>query len=141
MSRTTSNAVESIIEVDAGDDVTPAIEVATFLVGKHCVTAGGLSETTDAVELELVERWLSAHFYSVTVPRAKSEKAGPVAQTIESKVDLGFNVTRHGQQAMRLDSTGKLAALDRQAREGSARVGSVHWLGFTDDELAERANL
>ena len=134
MSRTSSSDVELIIEVDAGADLDPFIETASLLVTKHCVTLGGLSEDSDAEELELVERWLSAHFYSIFSPRAKSESAGPVSQSIESKVDLGFDVTRHGQQAMRLDSTGQLAKLNEDSKRGGKSTVGMTWVGGSYDE-------
>jgi len=131
--RTTRIAVAAIIEIDgtvitSDDDMAPFIEVANSLVTDVCSD----SSYTDA-KLELIERWLSAHFYAIRDPRAVSEHAGPVGATFESRVDLGFNVTRYGQQAMRIDTAGGLAALDKRSSSGRAQITpSVGWAGTTD---------
>ncbi len=117
MSRTTQDQVKKIIEYDAKSvpDVLPFIEVANFLVSTHCEPEGA-----SEIELELVERWLSAHFYHLRIMEVASESAGPVSQTNQYKVDLGFQVTRYGQQAIRIDSSGKLKQLDAKLTSSSS---------------------
>lgn len=63
--------------------------------------------------MELIERWLSAHFYCIFDPRS-SFNQGPdfISDTIESKIDLGLKVTRYGQQALLMDYGGYLAAME-----------------------------
>lgn len=105
--RTDSTAVQGIIEVDVTIDLDPFIETANALVTEVCVPLG-----YDGVRLELIERWLSAHFYAIRDPRAKTEQAGEVQESFWGKIDLGFNQTREGQMAMLLDTKGGLKALD-----------------------------
>lgn len=134
MARTTSTAVGKIIEVDSNTwtDLTPFIDTANELVTEVC--AGVLDENGEPyytdTRLELIERWLAAHFYAIADPRAGQEKAGPVSIEYQYKVDLNLNVTTYGQQAMILDSKGGLARLNQQVADGRLRSGpSVTWLG------------
>ena len=128
--RTTDALVREIIEVDKKTtDLTPFITPANELVTELCTNSGYSAE-----RLELIERWLSAHFYAILAPRAKEEKAGPVSQTLQSRVELGLNVTHYGQAAMRLDTKGNLASMDIAATKGKARNITVTHLGTTKAE-------
>lgn len=131
-SRTTSELVAGIIEVEAGVDLTPFIDTANLLVTDVC---GGY-EYSDA-KLEMIERWLSAHFYAVFDPRMTAEAAGSVRAAYESKVGLNLAVTRYGQQAMLLDTEGGLAGLNAQATAGRPKIqAGITWLG-TDYDTTE----
>jgi len=121
--RTTSVLVAAIIEVDTDIDLEPFIFTASELVTEVCAIAGYTVE-----RLELIERWLSAHFYAIRDPRVTQEKAGSVGANFESKVDLNLALTRYGQQAMLLDTQGGLAALNQSMLSGK-RTASVAWLG------------
>lgn len=129
--RTTAAAVAKVVEVDSRSwpDIEPFIEAANALVTAKC-TASGYS---DAI-LELIERWLAAHFYRVADPQPTMEVAGSVTAQYESRVDLGFDVTKYGQQAMRLDYAGNLALMNNAMKKqegtlaGTGRVG-VSYVG------------
>lgn len=127
MPRTTVEAVEAIIEVDELIlDIEPFIEAANSLVTRICVKDD--SDYSDA-DLELIERWLSAHFYAIRDPRLTEEGAGSVRARYESKVDLGFNLTRYGQQALLLDTEGGLAKLQNEILKGGRKNVKMVWLG------------
>ena len=121
--RTDSQKVGGIIEVDPEISLDPFIETASALVNE-------VEENSDhdANRLELIERWLSAHFYAMRDPRPTQEKAGPVAQTLQSKVDLNLANSHYGQQAIVLDTSGTLATLNQMALKGKSKV-AVGWLG------------
>jgi len=127
--RTDSTAVEGIIEVDSSISLTPFIEVASSLVDSVCAASG-----YTAARLELIERWLAAHFYAIRDPRKDSEKAGPVSEKNQYKVDLGFDVTTYGQMAMRVDYEGNLAALNERVKSGQKRRIGVIWLVTGDSD-------
>jgi hypothetical protein len=127
MARTTSELVSGIIEVDVNISLDPFIEVANELVTEACGDYGH----TDT-RLELIERWLAAHFYAMRDPRPLSEKAGPVSETFQSKVGLNLAVSHYGQQAMVLDTSGGLAAMSRKATTGK-RIASASWVGVDAD--------
>lgn len=119
--RTTSDAVKAIIETDddVSEDLAPFIETASFLVDSYCEPEGG-----SATELELIERWLSAHFYAQRDPRAASEGVSSVNVSYQTSVKVGLANTHYGQMAMRIDTSGALAAMDKGAEDGSEGVGS-----------------
>jgi hypothetical protein len=123
--RTTAELVGGLIELDLTIDVTPFIFTASELVTEHCEGQGYTVE-----RLELIERYLAAHFYTLRDPRVVSERAGPVQATYQSKVDLNLATSHYGQTAMMLDTVGGLAVLNNRKAK---RVHSVTWLG-TEDE-------
>jgi hypothetical protein len=135
MSRTTDNAVQGILEESPTLSLTPFIETANYLVTKCCAEAVHTDGTPwyDDTDLELIERWLSAHFYHVAVTRADAERAGSVGQTLRSKVDLKLNLTHYGQQVMLLDVAGGLAALNEQGK--MVVIPKVTWVGTPYEEI------
>lgn len=131
MARTTAVLVGGIIEVDANIPLTPFIEAANILVTQCCTE---LSEDYTEDQLEKIETWLAAHFYTVRDMRAERERAGSVEEKFQSKVDLGFSTSHYGQLAMRLDYQGGLASLDRQTLEGITKSVGFVYGGTTKDE-------
>ena len=124
--RTTSDNVADIIEVDTTIELTPFITVANELVTELCLDSG-YTET----RLELIERWLAAHFYTNRDPRATDEKAGPVGASYQSAVDLNLNTSHYGQTAMMLDTAGNLKNLNNTKRK---RIVSMSWLGKVEED-------
>lgn len=126
--RTNATAVGKLVEVEAGIDLDPFMETANALVTEVCVPAG-----YDDTRLELIERWLSAHFYRIRVPTVDFEKADVVAERRAIKVGYGFDQTTYGQQALRLDTAGGLAKLEAASKEGKATRVQMLWLGTCED--------
>lgn len=126
MARTTDALVAGIIEVDSNITLTPFIAVANTLVTKCCTD---LDEDYPAAELIQIETWLAAHFYTVRDMRAEYEKAGSVAQKLQSKVDLGLSTSHYGQTAMTLDYFGGLAKLNEEIKNGKVNLLVGTWLG------------
>jgi len=107
MIRTTEAAVAAIIEVDVTIPLAPFIETASNVVDAVC-THSSYSDTT----LELIERWLSAHFYAVRDPRVTREAVKGIEEVFAISVkDYGFNTTPYGQQALMIDVRGNLKIL------------------------------
>lgn len=137
MPRTTANAVKGIIEVDDDQDLTSYIETANALVTDQCTgyRSDGVTPQYDSTRLELIERWLSAHFFAINFRRTLQEgvATGPNQMFDRIQVDLGLNNTAYGQQAMRLDTFGNLAALENSMKtvkktfNGEGR--RIVWLG------------
>jgi len=133
--RTSYAAVALLIDVDStiSTDLAPFIEVANSLVTDVCTNYD--TPYTDA-KLELIERWLSAHFYAVRESRASEQRAVSVSRILQSKVDLGLDVTHYGQQAKLIDTEGGLAALDGRLKSGKAKVTpGISWLGVDDWDI------
>lgn len=124
--RTTDVLMAGHLELDDEVPAGPAIETASALVDEVCapvLKADGVTLRYDAARLELIERWLACHFYCIMLPKnqVSSARIG-VNRTIETKLGLGFDVTRYGQMAMRLDTAGGLAVVNQQAKDGKYRV-------------------
>ena len=132
--RTIALAVKKLVEVDETineGDISPFIETANALVEECCATAtkgDGTPYYTDA-RLELIERWLSAHFYVMRDQAIASEKAGPVSANYQYDVGKMLQGSRFGQQAITLDTYGGLAALSKSMEEGQTGRPGVTWLG------------
>jgi hypothetical protein len=131
MARTTADAVKGIVEVDSDSvaDLTPFIETASELVTELCEPAG-----YDETRLELIERWLAAHFYTIRDNRRVSEAIGSVNEWYQYKLGLNLACSMYGQQAMMLDTKLTLAALSNAAQEvKSSAAISVTSLHSCDD--------
>ena len=135
--RTTDALVGGIIEVDASIPLTPFISAANTLVTQCCTD---LTIDHTAAQLILIETWLAAHFYSVRDMRPEMEKAGPVSEKFQSKVDLGLATSHYGQMAMLLDFYGGLSALNEKMKKGGGRTPSVSWLGKSETETIAEAD-
>lgn len=112
MPRTNAEEVSKIIETDSSDDLAPFIVAATSVVDRIAAHASAPSSTT----LEIIERWLAAHYYAVFRQRVSSEKAGPVGENKQHWVGYGFQTTMHGTQALTLDPTGVLSHINAQCK-------------------------
>lgn len=131
MPLTTALAVQGIIEHDVDIPLDPFIETASMLIDRLLVPVldDDNSPYYNNVQLEVIERWLSAHFYAVRDPRTAFEGVGKVQASFESKVGLNLNNTRYGQTVLYLDTSGTFAALQEQAEEGGKIKPQVVWLG------------
>ena len=140
--RTTPEKVGEIVELDTEFSVTPFIEAANYLVTRACASAVITGTTTPFytdTELELIERWLSAHFYCILDPRSIRDQVSSLQTQYENRVDLGLDITRYGQQAKLLDVNGGLARLDALATSGKKRlVAKLKWGGTPNDEVFGR---
>lgn len=122
MPRTTTELVGGIIEVDDDIDVAPFIDTASQLVEELCVPAAYSDE-----RLELIERWLAAHFYAIRDNRRSSESIRGIQETFQFRVDLNLNATMYGQQVQLLDTALTLAVLQHKIETGNPkRVGMFH---------------
>lgn len=128
MARTTSELVGGIIEVDATISLTPFILVANELVTEKCTGTQGPTTAYSDERLEVIERWLAAHFYAIRDTRVASESAG-VSASYQYKLGLNMSVTMYGQQAMLLDTNGQLAKLSKGMEDGKVFKPSILWAG------------
>lgn len=142
MARTTSDAVIGILASNYGTqdggltlpDLTPFIATANSVV-TQMVTLG-LSRIVPAswiaADLELIERWLSAHFYCVMDPLYSSKSTGGASGSFQRGPQQdGFESTDYGRAACQMDTTGTLRAIGRR------QVAGAKWLG-TDPCLMTR---
>ncbi len=113
--RTTPELVRGIIDAQADVDLTPFIATANLLVNVVCA-ASGYTDGYVGSQMELIERWLSAHFYTVFDNQLTAAKAGTVSVHYQNKIDYGLKSSIYGQQAILLDTAGNLAALENTAQ-------------------------
>lgn len=126
MARTTSEAVLAIIEESDPDvSMDPFIETANALVEAL------LAEHYADAHLELIERWLAAHFYAVRFPRATQETVRGISEKYESYVRLALDITRYGQQVRLLDYLGILA---RVTENKGTITATVSYIGGCKDD-------
>lgn len=133
--RTGSAAVEAILGKHYDPDVvlTGFMDTANLEVDwlKSQDSSGVLSEA----RLEMIERWLSAHFYAHADQLLKQEQAGGASGTYQGNTGMGFLSTQYGQSAVNLDLTGLLARKNSVTSPlGASKKASMVWLGddFTD---------
>ncbi len=127
MPRTTPSNVAGIIEVDPNIDLTPFIAVASSLVDEQCagVTNTTYQPITDVVRLEMIERYLAAHFYAHRDQRVQREAVGGATAYFQGKTDeLYLSGSQYGQSAIILDSTGNLNRLNKMLPKHK-----ILWLG------------
>jgi len=132
MPRTTAELVEGIIVVDEGDQLGPFILTANDLVTEICASAG-----YTVTRLELIERWLAAHFYACYKPRATSETVDDAHEAWQEMPGRGFKSTWWGQQAMRLDTKGGLSKLDAETERRHFRRMNAVYLGTRDTPVED----
>ena len=109
--RVSAAEVREIIEIDATLDIDSFILAANTMVTIICTDA-----SLTVAQLKEIERWLSAHLVAIREPRAQSRKAGPFSEAYMFKVALGLKVTRYGQQAIWMDTSGALEQANKEDR-------------------------
>ena len=137
--RTDKKAVDNILgdNYDGSTSLLPFIETANGLVDRISTldTAGIMS----ANQLELVERWLAAHFYAHHDQLFQSSGQGGANATYQGQTGMALASTQYGQTAMTLDLTGTLSELSQQAINGKRKAG-MSWLGtrmkYDESELS-----
>lgn len=133
MPRTTELAVQKVLldDYDAGDgyDMTPFIETASSMVDDLEAWGLGNNEPMAAAKLELIERWLSAHFYKTPDRPFQAAKTGDASATYQGQTGKGLEATYYGQTAVSLDPTGMLITLGEP--RGTA---DLDWLGKVPDD-------
>lgn len=114
MARTNATNVRGIVtelREDSTISLTAAIDTANLLVTRLCEKAyiEALPDPADyEPQLEIIERWLAAHFWSCDNPKLLEETMGRAKDVIQGKVDLGLRLTHYGQQALVMDYLGTL---------------------------------
>lgn len=139
--RTSEALVAGIIQTDPAivglsgpldlSGLAPFIDAANAMVTSVCIPApldvNTIAPPYSVAQLELIERWLAAHFYALRDldNQVTAENAGDVGQTFGFKPGMGMATTRWGQTAMNLDYLGNLAALQKRIDIGTAPRPSI----------------
>lgn len=143
MSRTTSAAVQGVLRLgsEGGDyndihspSLTPYIDLATAIVDRveTCAIAKGLTLTS--TELELIERWLAAHYYVCSDQTRASKSTEGASASYHGQTGKGLESSRYGQAALDVDYSGCLAAISTRAR------ATLDWLGLKPSEQTDASD-
>lgn len=134
MSRTNEDNVMGIMsneyDIEETPSLIPFIDTASSMVDDLVECAAEKGVVLSDSKLELIERWLSAHFYS------QSDKPYTESETIEARAKYNgqtkmyLESTLYGQTAVKLDPTGCLAAI---AGEEDKSAGVI-WMGKRPSE-------
>ncbi len=133
MARTVTNAVKGILgrQYDGETSLLGFIETATALVTEVDTCATAMGVTLSSTMLELIERWLAAHYYAHSDQLFAKKKTGDASATFQGEFGKGLDSTQYGQTAKRLDTSGCLASLDKGSK------ASMEWLGLPVSEQTD----
>ena len=129
MARTTPSAVQDVLggDYDGTTTVTPFIDAANAVVSRVYTCAANKGITLSTVELELIERWLAAHFYTTSDPVYQSKNTSKAGASFVRPKELEPYLDR----AVLLDYSGCLKnILMRQ-------TASLTWLGRPPSEQTD----
>lgn len=128
MARTNSGAVAGILtaDYDGTTNLIPFIQSANVIVNRVATLAASRNMTLTAQELELIERWLAAHFYTQSDQVLQQKQTDGAGGTFQGKTaDSGICGSKYGQTAIRLDWSGSLEAIDKRKIAKAAFIGST----------------
>lgn len=110
MARTNVTDVKNIYDTDLTDPQLQSFIDDASLIVDNVLRGQGLSTAT----LTAIEKYLSAHLASVRDPLALRENIGDAGATFEARArsvgvgTRGLELTFYGQQAVAMDTTGRL---------------------------------
>jgi hypothetical protein len=129
--RTTDTAVKAILlgnyDLEDTPDLTAFMDSAAILIKR--VEACDSNGVLDEEDLEIIERWLSAHFYSHADQLLQSKSTGDASASFQGRTGMGLESTQYGQTAMNLDGSGCLEKINDQMKKGGKPKPSINWMG------------
>jgi hypothetical protein len=128
-SRTTIGAVKGLLNRDYDSARNPSLQVfidsASIIVDQVILCARRKSITLSNAQLELIERWLSAHFYTKNDPLYQSKSTGGASGSF---IGNPQQPERYKDGALMVDTSGCLAAIL------SRNIARMKWIGKTVPE-------
>lgn len=121
--RTNETDVADTVETNCDIDLGAFLEVANVMTDKIASCATDRGQTLTTSQLEMIERYLAAHFYSLRDPEYKQKKTGDASASFFGQDGKGLEGTRFGQAAMTLDTSGCLRSFDQ------GTFADMTWLG------------
>jgi hypothetical protein len=139
--RTSSGAVKGILlrDYDGKADLTPFIATASAMVDQVVYYAQRkvIPFFHSATLLELIERWLAAHYYACSDQPFSQKSTEGASGGFQGKTADFIQGTKYGQTALRLDVSGVLEALDRRKVAGGFWAGTKHGESNESTETVE----
>ena len=117
MPRVTDNEVQAIIDTER--DTVPFINSANLIVDEELASKG-----MSANRLTQIELYLAAHMVALTEEKGGviKKSTGEAFEAYGGEFTTGFNMTRYGQHAIVLDTSGTLATLASTKLNAEFRV-------------------
>lgn len=132
MGRTTAPLVKGILLRDydskRNPNLQPFIDSANMLVNRVKVLAAADSIAYLDSELEIIERWLSAHGYVMTDQNYQQSKTLQSSAIYQGKTGMHLEASKYGQYAMDIDYSGVLRQLNSNVKI------RFYWLGKREQE-------
>lgn len=129
--RTTEADVKAILLRDYDDiespSLVPFITTASMVVDRLATQATANGVAFSITQQELVERWLSAHYYAQSDKPFQEESTGMAKSVYSGVTGKYLDSTLYGQTAKSIDPTGLLAGLT------SGKTYGAFWLGKSPD--------
>lgn len=135
--RTNPALVKEIIEFDTDLSMQPFIVASSNMVDQLVAEADEYY-TLSAATLELIERWLAAHFYAMRDQQYSSKSTGGASGSFQGQTAMVLTATQYGQMAMLLDTTNWLSKRSREVLEGR-KLMVFEWLGNEPEDIEEYA--
>ena len=111
MSCVTHEDLVEIVDYDETISTSPFIKTAGVL--RDQLEAADEDSVLSDSDLDEIELYLAAHFYSVRDRDLSSKKTAGASGTFDGKTGMGLESSLYGQTAKLLDSTGFLERRDR----------------------------
>ncbi len=127
MARTSSILVQGVLE-PGGDyngttDLAGFIDTASVIVSRVATCAAKKDITLSSEELELIERWLAAHFYAMSDQPYLEKETERSRGKFQGQTKMHLEATKYGQTAMDVDYSGCLTNISKRL------FARVDWLG------------
>lgn len=125
MSRTSSSSVQGVLldDYNGTASLTPFIDTASAIVDRVSTCSTERDYSLSATELELIERWLAAHFYVVSDQPYSSKQTERSRAEFQGQTGMYFEASKYGQTAISLDYSGCLSQISKRQR------ATAYWLG------------
>ena len=128
--RTTIASVRGVLnrDYDGSANLQPYIDTATLVIDRAKELATAEDVTLSSAVLEMMERWLAAHFYCQSDKPYQSRNTKGASASFAGKTGMYFESTLYGQTAMRIDPSGSLQSIGGKER----KILTAAWLGEED---------
>ncbi len=114
--------------------MSPFIDAASIVVDSVYDCDQAKDGVLTAAQLVILETWIAAHFYSVMDQKVQQTKTGDTSETFQGVTDMYMSGTQYGQTAIMLDSSGCLARMNKEAKNGGRNKIGFTWLGTGQDD-------
>lgn len=137
MARTNAGSVQRLLGDDYGaqesgtlPDLSGFIDTACLIVSRvaACARQRNPAATLSDAELEMMERWLSAHFYVQSDQNYASKSTGGASGQFQGQTGMHLEGSKYGIAALDVDFSGCLTALSKR------QVARAFWLGKPPSE-------